>query len=946
MKTGISAGLLANFAATSTVATCWKATLTDGTVVAATSHDRNIVFDGVTYLSTAAYTPTDIESGSNMSPDNLELEGFLASPAITEEDLHTGRWDYAAVEIFTVNYNDLTQGRDRLREGTLGQVTAGRGIFRAELRGLMQAYSRKIIALISKDCRADLGDSRCGVNMTPHTYTSAVVSVSGNRFITGYGFIATADWHTGGLVTFANDETGGLNAGLSMEVKQSQGIELTLHQQMPHLMEVGDVFTVTAGCSKRFYEDCIRKFNNAFRFRGEPHLPGAAVYGGPGTKMYVAPEPSPIPTPAPFPSPAPTPAPSPAAANPGAGSGVVAAPGSYVSIVTHGAVAGSSDSLSAIDAAIAAAITAGHDTVYIPPGTWSYDGNIDLTAAKLTGAGPTSVLYALSATNSAVRMYGDGPEVTSLTLDGVQSPTRLAAYEATRIAVLGGASNFNIDNFVIRNASAASVHVNEASHHGTIRHGTIQDSRADSVHMNGGAHHIDVEYMLIERSGDDGIAVVSYLTQDTSCHDINGRYNVVRDNVNGRNMSAIGGDNILFEYNWLDGNEAAAGLYVACEAGYDTYPTTNFIGRYNTIDNCGNVALGHAAVMVFSDHPTGVNDDLLLQSNDINCSGGRDGMKAFGNQTNVVFDRNRIRGAATDIVDESTPSATVIPYVSGPVGYMPDEAAPQAPVSSVMGVYFESYFGESIVDVPQTFNTIYAFHAKPNGTPVSGIYTNQGNGSWQFQHYDNVTPARVQTCRARGQRVILTLGGQHAGFVYDNRTKSNNALDSLYDIIAALGGVDGIDWNNYEARIMAPVQATFATEMIYMSDALKDTYGADFQISTPCQPTYPEDRYLCNAMVDANVLDYAAPQFYDWTGFNAPGVISGAIAEWVTLIGAPQVVVGMGASYANGPSLADCQREWNTIKTAHPTIRGMFGWSHRSNLAAGNVWGATMEALL
>jgi uncharacterized phage protein (TIGR02218 family) len=36
---------------------------------------------------------------------------------------------------------------------------------------------------------------------------------------------------------------------------------------------VGDTFTVTAGCDKRF-ATCVQKFDNAVNFRGFPHIPG------------------------------------------------------------------------------------------------------------------------------------------------------------------------------------------------------------------------------------------------------------------------------------------------------------------------------------------------------------------------------------------------------------------------------------------------------------------------------------------------------------------------------------------------------------------------------------------------------------------------------------------------------------------------------------------------
>jgi hypothetical protein len=159
-----------------TLTTCWKATLQNGTVVAATKLDRDLVIDGVTYQSVVGYFDSDVENSAELNPDNLEIDGFLASPAITNADIHSGAWDYAAIEMFEVNYNDLTMGKNILRTGTLGEVKGGRIKFTAELRGLMQAYTRTIVRLMTKDCNADLGDGRCKVDMTLFTATGTVGS--------------------------------------------------------------------------------------------------------------------------------------------------------------------------------------------------------------------------------------------------------------------------------------------------------------------------------------------------------------------------------------------------------------------------------------------------------------------------------------------------------------------------------------------------------------------------------------------------------------------------------------------------------------------------------------------------------------------------------------------------------------------------------------------------
>ena len=310
MKT-MSSALEAHYASGSTtLATCWRATLTNGTIVAATTHREDLEIDGVTYLSLAGYTPSDISNSSDLSVDNLDVEGILASPAITTADIHSGVWDYAAVEIFEVNAKDLTMGKNILRTGTLGQVTGKLTKFVAELRGLTQKYSRKIVKLTTKTCTADLGDAKCKIHIADFVVAGRVNTVTLNRTFTDPTLVAVDNWYTGGLVTF----TSGFNTGLSMEVKNFAGTSFTLQEQMPFSIAIGDTFTVYPGCMKEYERDCIAKWNNGINFRGFPHLPGNSIYNGPlsgpingpGT-VPTDPGSVPIPTPAPTPAPAPAP---------------------------------------------------------------------------------------------------------------------------------------------------------------------------------------------------------------------------------------------------------------------------------------------------------------------------------------------------------------------------------------------------------------------------------------------------------------------------------------------------------------------------------------------------------------------------------------------------------------------------------------------------------------
>lgn len=260
-----------------TIATCWLINRTDGVVMGFTDCSKDLLFETVTYVAATAFTPTAVTTTNDLAVDNLEVTGVLITPlavissdGITEGDLEAGIYDYAQIQIFQVNYNDLTQGKVILRAGVLGQVTLNRGQFQAEIRGLTQALQQTIGRLFGPGCDADLGDNRCKVNLTPYTAVQAVTTaVSGNTFI-ATGLTQPANYFTFGLLTWLT----GSNAGLSMEVKNfTFGGTVALSEPMSYAIQVGDTFSVYAGCNKSL-DNCKNKFNNVINFQGFPTIPG------------------------------------------------------------------------------------------------------------------------------------------------------------------------------------------------------------------------------------------------------------------------------------------------------------------------------------------------------------------------------------------------------------------------------------------------------------------------------------------------------------------------------------------------------------------------------------------------------------------------------------------------------------------------------------------------
>jgi uncharacterized phage protein (TIGR02218 family) len=251
-----------------TIATCWKIVRPDGQVFTFTDHDRDLIVGGETYDAGSGFTRSADASDSSMSSPNVEIVGFV--DALHADELRNGLWDYSAVSLFLVNWASPDDGEIKMRRGTLGEFTMDdTGEFKVELRGISELLSSKIGELYSTECRAQLGDSRCKVDLTPFTVTGTVLSGSTQHVIVA-AVGQPAGWWDQGVV----EMTSGPNTGTLREVLSWDGSNhLTLFLPMPHPVSPGETFKVQPGCDRQL-RTCKNKFNNVLNFRGEPFLPG------------------------------------------------------------------------------------------------------------------------------------------------------------------------------------------------------------------------------------------------------------------------------------------------------------------------------------------------------------------------------------------------------------------------------------------------------------------------------------------------------------------------------------------------------------------------------------------------------------------------------------------------------------------------------------------------
>ncbi len=250
-----------------TLAFIWRIDRRDGITLGLTSHDRDLTIDGLIYRAAPGMIPSAIERQDGFDPDSIELSGALTSDAITEDDLAAGRWDGATLRVSAVNWEAPETDPLFLVRGELGMVETGEGGFSAELRGPAALLEGPVVEETTPECRASLGDRRCGVDMAARRRFARVVTVEGMAVTVDH---SAPDGNYGaGALRWLD----GANSGLESRVVASAGGALTLREPPYFAVAPGTRVELIEGCDRRF-STCVSRFANATNFRGEPHLPG------------------------------------------------------------------------------------------------------------------------------------------------------------------------------------------------------------------------------------------------------------------------------------------------------------------------------------------------------------------------------------------------------------------------------------------------------------------------------------------------------------------------------------------------------------------------------------------------------------------------------------------------------------------------------------------------
>lgn len=278
----IAAELLAHLRGeVSTLAICWTIEKGNGDIIRSTDHDRDIEIASGRYAgryrSVANITGSDVRSTSDMSVDNMEVDGALSDafeiPDITVAEIEAGLLDNAPVEVFGVNYNAPDSGQLIERRGYLGVPSRDSdGRYRVEVRGLAQRLSQNIGWTYSDRCNVvEFGDARCGFNVAAVTRTAIVTAVTSRRRfdieITAGDPPITPVYFDGAKLTF----TSGANNTFFREVKRAAvdgtTLSITTWEEFPEDPVIGDTLSLPPACN-RLLSTCRDVHDNIVNFRG------------------------------------------------------------------------------------------------------------------------------------------------------------------------------------------------------------------------------------------------------------------------------------------------------------------------------------------------------------------------------------------------------------------------------------------------------------------------------------------------------------------------------------------------------------------------------------------------------------------------------------------------------------------------------------------------------
>ncbi|NWA25516.1 DUF2163 domain-containing protein [Pseudomonas gingeri] len=273
-----------------------KLRLQNGQVFGLTTLDRNVDYEGLTYVAMNGFDPSVIATDTGLSVDNAEATALLSVdvPGITLEMALAGELDDAEWELSLVNWADLGMGRLIIDAGDIGEVSVvGESIYIPELLSYAMRLKQAIGQVWSRRCRATFGtpagsQTGCGVSADGMWKTGKVTGVSDEpRVVFADSTLAMDPPPVPGRLRW----TSGPNKSTRLyqvEAYSAASGTIALLEPVPFVIAAGHQFEIRRDCNKS--PSFCTAYGNYINYKGEPYIPvgdgletmtpSAQVFGG------------------------------------------------------------------------------------------------------------------------------------------------------------------------------------------------------------------------------------------------------------------------------------------------------------------------------------------------------------------------------------------------------------------------------------------------------------------------------------------------------------------------------------------------------------------------------------------------------------------------------------------------------------------------------------------
>lgn len=261
------------------LASCWTIERVDGGILRFTDHNEPLEVEGETFTPTGGVVATARERSSEQ-PQNVDVKGILFAEAITDDDLRAGKYREAKITEVVVDWRFPFAGTFGKNVYIVESTTFDNEVWQGKVSGKRLKLRQVVGQLFDRSCRWEFGDSNCGVDLGPLTFSGTVVAEleDSRRFSTDLS--QDDDFFSFGRITW----TSGDNDGVLQDIKSYTANVVELHVRSPSPISPGDTFEIVRGCNHLSGVNpdgtddpsghCKFRYDNLLNYGGFPFLPG------------------------------------------------------------------------------------------------------------------------------------------------------------------------------------------------------------------------------------------------------------------------------------------------------------------------------------------------------------------------------------------------------------------------------------------------------------------------------------------------------------------------------------------------------------------------------------------------------------------------------------------------------------------------------------------------